>query len=207
MTPLIRQDAGMTLLETLVSLFLIALIATGGSVMLIQSVQGARMVDARGAEAREIERALATLRHDFAAFTGRPARTGDTSGPATGFDGRASVMEGPVLSFVRNGWADPGGLAGRSDLQRVEYAFERGALIRRSWRAPDPGPATPYTEQRLLQGLEAMDIRYGAGTGWRRDWRANDASDAETYPDRVEITLRLATDDEILARFRLGLRG
>jgi len=207
MTPPIRRDAGMTLLETLISLFLIALIATAGSGMLIQALRGARLVDERGADAREIESALALIRNDLEAFTGRPARTGQASEGETVFDGRALISDGRILSFVRNGWADPGGQSGRSDLQRVEYAYERGTLIRRSWRSPDPGPATPVVEQSLLEGLEGLDVRYGQARSWRGDWIAESAAEREALPDKVELTFRFGDDDILTARFRLGLRG
>ncbi|MFN7055247.1 type II secretion system minor pseudopilin GspJ [Hyphomonas sp.] len=199
-------EAGMTLLETLISLFLIAVIATAGSGMLIQALRGAQMVEARGADAREIEAALAAIRHDLEAFTGRTARTGMGTETLTPFDGRASAASGRLFSFVRNGWADPGGAAGRSDLQRVEYAFEQGALIRRSWRSPDPGPATPVVEQRLLEGLEGLSVRYGRVSSWRGDWMADAGSGADALPDKLELTFRFNREDELTARFRLGLR-
>ncbi|MFN3312251.1 MAG: type II secretion system minor pseudopilin GspJ [Hyphomonas sp.] len=208
MTAPARRDAGMTLLETLISLFLIALIATAGSGMLIQALRGARLVDERGADAREIDSALALIRNDLEAFTGRPARTGLASEGDTVFDGRGPVSGGRIFSFVRNGWADPGNLSGRSDLQLVEYAYERGTLIRRSWRSPDPGPATPVVEQRLLEGLEGLEVRYGRTRSWRGNWIAEGGDDeAEALPDKVELTFRFAPDDELIARFRLGLRG
>lgn len=207
MTPSSRRDAGMTLLETLISLFLIALIATAGSGMLINALRGARLVDERGADARKIESALALIRNDLEAFTGRPARTGQASEGNTRFDGRALVSDGRVLIFVRNGWADPGDRSGRSDLQRVEYAFERGALIRRSWRAPDPGPATPMIEQRLLEGLEGLEVRYGRGRSWRGDWISDASASTDALPDKIELIFRFTPEDAVTARFRLGLRG
>jgi general secretion pathway protein J len=198
------HDSGMTLLEMLISLFLIALIATAGSGMLLQTLRAARVVEARGTDARALEAALAMIRHDLEAFTGRAARTGIPSEDAVAFDGRASGSGGRLFAFVRNGWADPGGLSARSDLQRVEYAFERGALIRRSWRAPDPAPGTPVAELRLLEGLESFTVRYGRRDAWRGDWV--NAAGPDRVPDKVELTFGFAGDDVLTARFRLGLR-
>lgn len=199
-------ESGMTLLETLISLFLIAVIATAGSGMLIQALRGARVVEERGADAREIEAALAMIRHDLEAFTGRAARTGIPSEDGKVFDGRASGSSGRLFSFVRNGWADPGGVSARSDLQRVEYAFEQGALIRRSWRAPDTAPGTPVSELRLLEGLEGLGVRYGRVSAWRGDWVTGNNTDTDRFPDKLELSFRFAREDELTARFRLGLR-
>jgi general secretion pathway protein J len=202
MTARRSSESGITLIETLVALFVIALMASAGAVMTGQTLRGARMVETRGAESGTLAIALNTLAGDLAAYTGRPSQDPALSEPATAFAGHAPRADGRVMVFVRNGWANPSGAA-RSDLQRVEYRFENGALIRRSWLAPDPGPATSVVDETLLSGLVALEARFGQADSWRSEWLA-DGSEAENAPQKVELTLTFAEDDTLTVRYLIG---
>lgn len=206
MTAAHSSEAGITLVETLIALFLVALIATSGAVMLTQSMRGARQVEDRSEDARTLEIALAMIREDLAAFADRPSRTDGSQDPAARFEGYPVRFDGRILLLVRNGWSNPEGRAQRSDLQRVEYRFEDRALIRQTWSAPDAGPGTPVSQQRLIEGLDGLTVRYGRQNVWRNDWVVLASDNDAQLPDRVEFTLRFAPDDALTARFRLGLR-
>ncbi|MFN4023660.1 MAG: type II secretion system minor pseudopilin GspJ [Hyphomonas sp.] len=199
-------EAGITLVETLIALFLIALMATSGAVMLTQTMRGARQVDDRSQDARALEIALAMIREDLAAFADRPSRTDGSQDPPTRFEGYPVRFDGRILLLVRNGWSNPEGRAQRGDLQRVEYLYQDGALIRRSWHAPDAGPGTPVSQQRLIEGLDGVAVRYGRQNVWQNDWIVAATDNNAQLPDRVEFTMRFSPDDALTARFRLGLR-
>lgn len=196
------SESGVTLIETLIALFVIALMASAGAVMTSQTLRGARMVETRGAEAGTLAIALSTLSGDLAAYTGRFSQDAALSEPATAFSGHAPRADGRLMVFVRNGWANPSGAA-RSDLQRVEYRFENGALIRRSWLAPDPGPATSVVDETLLSGLVSLEARFGRSDSWRSEWLA-DGSEASSAPQKVELTLTFAEDDALTVRYLIG---
>lgn len=202
----VSSEAGITLVETLIALFLIALMATTGAVMLTQSMRGARQIDDRSVEARQLQVALAMIREDFAAFADRPSRADGSQEPPARFEGYPVRFNGRILLLVRNGWSNPGGIAQRGDLQRVEYRFEAGTLVRRSWSAPDAGPGTPVSEQRLLEGLDDISVRYGRLDAWRDDWVVLAQENAAPLPDKIEFSFRFGPDDALTARFRLGLR-
>lgn len=200
------SQAGITLVETLIALFLVALMATSGAVMLSQTMRGARQIDDRSQETQALEIALAMIREDLAAFADRPSRSDGSQDPASRFEGYPVRFDGRILLLVRNGWSNPEGQARRGDLQRVEYLFEDGALIRRSWAAPDAGPGTPVAEQRLIEGLDSLAVRYGRQSVWRDDWLVLASDTSAELPDKVELSLRFAPDDTLTARFRLGGR-
>jgi len=195
-------ESGVTLIETLIALFVIALMASAGAVMTGQTLRGARMVETRGAESGALAIALNTLSADLAAYTGRLSQDATLTDPATVFAGHAPRADGRVMLFVRNGWANPSGAA-RSDLQRVEYRFENGALIRRSWLAPDPGPATPIVEEVLLSGLASLEVRFGRDDSWRSDW-LTEGGELSVAPHKAELTLTFAEGDVLTVRYLIG---
>lgn len=196
------SQSGVTLIETLVALFVIALMATAGAMMTAQAVRGARAVEDKGAGARDLGIALGLLAGDLAAAQGRTFQSPEMTEPPVLFEGFAPRHDGRLMRFVRNGWANPGESV-RSDLQLVEYVFERGRLIRRSWSAPDPGGQTPYAEQVLVSGLEALRARYGREANWQETWTLL-PSDQTPGPQKVEITLTYSEGDEVRAEFLIG---
>lgn len=196
------SESGVTLMETLVALFVIAMMAAAGAVMTSQSLRGARNVESRGAAVSELSVALGLIGSDLAAYTGRTSQDSALSEPALAFAGHAPRFDGRLMVFVRNGWDNPGG-ALRSDLQRVEYRFEDGVLIRRSWAAPDPAPATPAIDEPLLSGLQRVDARFGREDTWAGEWlSANDGVQAP--PQKVELTFTFAPGDTLVARYLIG---
>lgn len=201
----VSTQSGISLMETLIALFVVALLATAGGVMLTQSLRGTRLIEDRGDRARELQTALAVLRDDFAAFVDRPSRADASSDLPTRFEGQPIRFDGRIVTFVRNGWSNPADQP-RGDLQRVEYRFDNGALIRRSWSSPDAGPSTAVAEQTLLSGLEDISVQYGREQSWKPDWIVP-ASPADTpFPDKIEMAFTFGEDDTLTAKFRIGLR-
>jgi general secretion pathway protein J len=202
MTARPRTDAGVTLIETLVALFVIALMATAGAVMTGQSLRGARAVETRGDAATTLSTALAMVSADLAAYTGRPSQDATLTDPPFAFEGYPPRADGRLMVFVRNGWQNPAGAA-RSDLQRVEYLYTNGSLIRRAWAAPDPGPGTPSADQTLLTGLQRIDIRYGRGDTWQTEWRVR-PDGQQPAPQKAELVFTFGDGDTLTARYLIG---
>lgn len=205
MTGAASPQSGVSLMETLIALFVVALLATAGGVMLTQSLRGTRLIEDRGDHARKLQTALAVLRDDFAAFVDRPSRADASSDLPTRFEGQPIRFDGRIVTFVRNGWSNPSDLP-RSDLQRVEYRFDNGALIRRSWSAPDAGPSTAVAEQTLLSGLEDISVQYGREQSWKPDWIVPAGMADAPLPDKIQLVFTFDEDDTLTAKFRLGLR-
>lgn len=200
-----KSESGISLMETLIALFVVALLASAGGVMLTQSLRGTRMIDERGNDYRELQTALTVLRDDFAAFVDRPSRSDASADPPTRFEGYPVRFDGRIVTFVRNGWANPADQP-RGDLQRVEYRFDNGALIRRSWSSPDAGPGTAIADQILLSGLEDISVRYGREESWRPDWIVLGSATDASFPDKIQMAFNFGEDDTLTAKFRIGLR-
>ena len=205
MTTSQKSEMGVTLVETLIALFIIALLSTAGGVMLIQSLRSGRAIEQRASGAQELQTALSFIRDDFSSFVPRSVRTVGSAEAPSLFEGHPVRFDGRIVTFVRNGWANPGD-ALRSDLQRVEYRFEDNKLVRRSWSAPDAAPGSRISDQVLLTDLDSLSVRYGREQIWRSEWIVP-ASDADaTLPDKIEFIINFSPDDTLTARFRVGLR-
>jgi general secretion pathway protein J len=203
MTSPCSRQSGISLMETMIALFVVALLATAGGIMLTQTLRGTRLVEERGEAATNLQSAVSIMRDDFASFVDRSSRTDATSAPPSRFYGQPVRSADRIMTFVRNGWSNPGEMQ-RSDLQRLEYRFEEGALIRRSWSAPDTAPGTAVSDQVLLTGLEDIFVRYGRERNWKTDWVVAEGGTETEFPDKVELTFAFGDDDTLRAVFRLG---
>ena len=149
-----HNEAGFTLVEVLISLFIFALISVGTMMALTQSLQGKDRLAASVDEINQLNAARAILRADLSALTLRPGR--DELG---GLEPYVLTTDGEaLLSFTRRGHQNPGGLEQRGDLERVEYHFEDGALIRRSYEHENPAQLAKTFDRILLDNLRRVDI-------------------------------------------------
>jgi len=145
-----HREAGFTLVEVLISLFIFALISVGTMTALTQSLQGKDRLAASMEEINQLNAARAILRSDMSALTLRPSR--DELG---GFNPYVLTTDGEaLLSFTRRGKQNPSGLEKRGDLERVEYHFENGTFIRRSYEHENPAQAAKSFDRVLFDGLQ-----------------------------------------------------
>lgn len=196
-----QTDAGFTLIETLVALGVTAMLATAGTLMMLQTLQGSRAIDTRMEQVRQLEAANGLLRADFSEMTKRPSSAPDSYTPALGFYGRKGNVSGDLISFVRTGWYDPRSDSDRSDLQRVAYVLDDGKLIRKAWLRPDPVRTTPTVERVLLDGIDTLSIRYRQRGAWFDEWPADLAGH---HPDLIQLDLTFAEDDQLRLMYMVG---
>ena len=114
-----------------------------------------------------------------------------------------------ALSFTRGGWHNPNGLA-RSNLQRVNYRVEDGALWRDTYPVLDRAPDTQPQQVRLLEGVEVLELvflgdltaaeRQGRGLpidtrGWQANWVADTSAPDIELSAPVALEIRLELED------------
>lgn len=145
-----QKEAGFTLVEVLISLFIFALITAGTMTALTQSLSGKDRLAASMEEINQLNAARAILRADMSALTLRTSRDelGGLNPYVLTTDGEA------LLSFTRRGTQNPSGLERRGDLERVEYHFEDGAFIRRSYAHENPAQLAASFDRVLLDDLQ-----------------------------------------------------
>ena len=157
-----NNQAGFTLVEVLISLFIFSLITAGTMTALTQSLRGKDRLAASMEELNQLNSARAIMRADMSTLTLRPSRDelGGINPYVLTTDGEA------LLSFTRRGRENPSGFEARGDLERVEYHFEEDALIRRSYAHENPAQLPTKFDRILLDGLKTVDVKaigYGDG--------------------------------------------
>ncbi|HEX2789402.1 MAG TPA: type II secretion system minor pseudopilin GspJ [Steroidobacteraceae bacterium] len=103
---------------------------------------------------------------------GGSSASGFSSGFSTGF-GSASSVNGsstPLLTFTRGGWTNPAGIQ-RSELQRVSYSIENGALMRLYYPVLDATEAVQPVKRQLIDHVKNFSLRFmDAGHNWQNGW-------------------------------------
>ena len=202
------SEAGFSLVETLVVVFIVAIISAGAGVMLTQTVQAGKQVSERSAELSEIQIANALIRDDFSSITRRASMSPDAFAQLEVFTGNSVNSDSEILVFSRNAWGQMPGGEPRSDLQRVTYRFEDNSLIRKAWHRPDPDTKTQFTERVLLSGISDLRISFGQDGFWEDEWRLRASDDDEVLlPDAIEIVSTFQEGDELRQVFGTGERS
>ncbi len=150
--------AGFTLIEVLIALAITAFIAAIAYSSLSTALQAVETTRATAQRSYEVNRAWMIISRDLRQFVARPVRDefGQVEPAITG--GTAARFP---LSFTRTGWHNPND-SQRSNLQRVNYRVEDGALWRDAYTVLDRAPDTAPRQVRLLEGVEVR------GTGFSR---------------------------------------
>ena len=149
------SQRGFTLIEVLVSLFIFSIISIGATTALTQSLKTKEQLASVMDELNEINIARTIIKNDISAITLRASRDelGDKRPYSLFSDSTV------LLSFTRRGLENPGGLEKRGDLERVNYVFEEGSLIRISYEHENPGQMPNTYRLVLLKNIEDIKIK------------------------------------------------
>lgn len=187
-----RWQRGFSLLELLVAMAVTVVIA----LMAYQFIDSAVAVSGRSeqmlSEVETLERFWQVLEADLqhSVAVPKPAAHSGQQGVVTAFEfsGGGALLTAsaqvalepdtgtPLLRLTRDGWANPLQQA-RSNLQRVVYTWRDGEVLRLAWPERNQAPGQePATRQLLLEGAQAIHLRFFPATGqqpqrgWVDDW-------------------------------------
>jgi len=150
------SEQGFTLVEMLIALFIFAIISAGTMSVMTSSLRGKTQMDERISDIQNIETMRALIKADMSNVILRPAR--DILGGSELYTLSGGINN--LISFTRGGRSNPGGLEPRGDMQRVEYIFEQGQLIRRHLAHENPAQNTPKFDRIMLSGLDDARIKF-----------------------------------------------
>lgn len=200
----LRSDNGFSLIETLVATFLLALVSASG-VMLLSSYQDGRLSLKRADDRlAELELARSMIRDDMFAAIVRPVRD-EYGSDNIGFQGGDQLLDNKVLRFVRGGNQGAKVRGYGSGLDRVEYIFEDGSLLRRKFDTTDITLETEFSDRLLLSGLEALELRFEAYGIWALEWGA--FGETDELPGLVELTARYPDGQALSMTFMVGVQS
>lgn len=202
-----HQEAGFTLVETLIAVFALALMMGAGTTMVLSALKGQSILSERTDQIEAIDLFSAHLRGDLEAAVPRLVQSERSGEGLLSLHGGDDARNGIVLGLVRNGWSNFDNVEDRSELLAVEYLYEEGRLVRRVFQRPDRARATPRFETEMLTGLRDLRIRFYAGGQPADLWRLAVSNGEPAMPDAVEITLAFETDETLTQRFLVGGRS
>lgn len=212
-----RHDAGFTLVEVLIALFIFAIVATGSMTALTTTLRGQAQLEDKLSQVQAIETTRALMKSDMASIILRQNRN-----PYGGKE--QYVLRGgddTVLTFTRSGRVNPGGIDKRSDLIRVSYVFEDRKLIRRTLDQVDPAPQAEARDRVLFDDVADVDVQFftskmalPSGNGQAANFpnitvgssqvqvRAGQQNDIPNY---VSLTLTFLSGDKLTQLFEVQL--
>lgn len=181
---------GFTLLELLIALSIFAVIAALAYGGLSTVLQGDARLARQSEQLAQLQRAFLFLERDLQHFLPRPIRD-EFGAVRPALQGTSSALE-----FSRAGWSNPLGQP-RSQLQRVGYYLEQGALYRVYWRVLDRAQDSQPARVPLLEEVDGLAVRYlDAALAWHDEWPPqnlqNQGDKQSTVLKALEISLRLA---------------
>lgn len=201
------SQLGFTLVETLVALFVLAIVSAAGSALLLGATQTQKQVQFREQQTRQIDVAQAMIRNDIAALSKRGVRPDNGFGRAGNLFGEDSYGDRPFLTFVRSGWLNPGQLDARSRLQAVSYRVEEGNLIRSATLRPDATNGTDRAEMILLNGVDAVRTRFRRGGDWSVEWIGDAGQSLSILPDLIEMQIVFENESSMTIVALTGARS
>ena len=200
------SQRGFTLAETLVALFVLAIVSAAGTGLLMGASSSSKQLRDKETEIRTLDMAQAFLRNDIAALSMRATVTETGFGAPGNLFGNASDQRGPILAFVRSGWVNPQNREDRSTLQHVEYRLENSTLIRTATVRPDAVAGTPHVERVLLEGVNRVDVRFLRGGEWSREWQGDAGQALHILPDLIELEIVFEDERELVISALTGGR-
>ena len=177
------RSAGFTLIELLVALVVFAVMAAlaYGGLDAIARTRGelARQED----DFRDLMRAVGMLDRDLREAVARPV-LGNAGQTLPALAGSSNAIE-----FTRLGFANPQAET-RSNLERVLYELDDGALKRGRYPVLDRVPTTAPQITALRRQISDFRLRYLDSSGrWQDTWPPQQASDPNQPPRAVEWRL------------------
>lgn len=151
-----RQRAGFTLVEVMISLMIFAVLAGAGAAVLSGTIDNRFAVKAATDRVGDLQRMRGLLRADLGQATARRSR-GPTGRPTAQPIVGPAVPGDPILVLNRAGWSNPGEQA-RASLQRVEYRLVEDRLERRVSMHLDG--ARPGPPQVLYRGVRDVTVEF-----------------------------------------------
>lgn len=169
-------DAGFSLIEVLVAVFVMAVLSTIGISLVTSTMSTQEQVEAKLEGVQQLELARSIMKSDFIQLSNRHVRNEYGESTPTAFVVGDVLERNVLVSFVRNGHVAPGIDDSGPTLQHVTYVLRNGELVRRSRHRLDPTPDTPSNERILLSGVSDLQMRYFNGEEWQDDWEGFSAT-------------------------------
>lgn len=182
-------QAGFTLAETLVALFILAIVSSAGAALLMGATTTSQQIRDQEMATRQLDVAQRLIRQDIMAMNTRSVRPMDGFSDPVSLIGERPRGEQPFLRFVRGGWINPGFVEPRSGLQAVQYVLRDGDLIREATLRPDATSGTTVSSRVLLNNVRTVELSFQRGDQVSDYWEGGAGLRVDVLPDLIEVTV------------------
>lgn len=175
----LRRQAGLTLIELLISLFIFAILSVLVTQALHHSLFSYQKIKRGSERLLKLNLAEQLMRHDFAKLQARYVTT------VTG-EKQAAIKETkkPGIELTTASRNNPNNLFARSTLQRVRYTLVKDNLIRTTWPTLDGYFTEKGNQETLLQHIKKFSIRFVGKNGDLKDHWTLSARIGDTHLPR-----------------------
>ncbi len=186
-----KQITAFTLLEMLIALAIFSIVSLAAGALLYQAIEAQRVAKEYGNRMIDLERGVSRLSRDLLQYVPREVR--DELGDLT----NSLIIHPNEIEFTRRGWANPAEHA-RSDMQRVRYLVEDGALQRQYWGILDRAPGSAALTQRLAENVTWVNFEPITESQLLRGDTFVSVEDEAESAIGVRITMHLAGIGELV---------
>ena len=161
-----RQD-GFSLVEVLAATAVFALVSALSVGLLMGALRTQQQSEAVLSDLASVQRVAALLREDIGQIVARPVRGPDGLDDPRLFAANIHGVETvrvragdarEIIVLTRTGWANPGRLQPRSNLQRVAWVLEDDRLYRAARAYPDAAAGAQPRRQLLADGVAEVEL-------------------------------------------------
>lgn len=165
MKSITSKSSGFTLIEILIALVIFAILGVIVAIGLRRTLIANKRADAADRRIQKIEIAQALLRRDISQIVDRPVL--DKNGEKL----PAVQLKINEIDFTRGGVLNPFNSSHRSNLQRIEYAFRNGRIVRTVWPHLDRAANSTPASMVVLDGVTDFSMAvYDQKNTLQTDW-------------------------------------
>lgn len=166
------NSKGFTLLEVLIAIAIFSIISLSSFTIFDTVLKGDATAKERSARQNEMQRAFLIIERDISQIARRSMRVNGDA-PKEIFlqtSDDSFLSDEQALSFVRNGWTNPGLLLPRSDMQAVAYRIEDESLQRLHFNFVDAVGGEEPKVRPLISNVVSLAFEYYDGKEWQGKW-------------------------------------
>lgn len=184
---MLRKSKGFTLIEVLLSIFIMALIAQATTSLMSTVSNSNETISEKSVRINELQKAFSILEKDMTQMVPRQTRFSGTPSKSVLISGEGMYSsEGTGISFVRGGALNPGFILPRGEVIRVWYRLKEGKLERAVYPYPDTIVGFEPKYEELLTDVTSFKVRYYKYGNW-----------VESWPDRINLPLGVKVEVEL----------